>query len=254
MPGYIKINRKILDWEWYKNLNTCRLFFHILLKANWKDGKFEGKDVLRGSFITSIKRLSLETGLTENEVRTALSHLVKTGEITKQTTKKYTIITVNNYELYQDISVQIEKEHQTNHNNGKGIVEKKRDIATLRENIACYDQDCKAVIDYLNFKLGTNYRSSSKDIRKNIYARFKEGHTLEDFYKVIDVKCAEWNCEPKKGEKDMRPYLRPSTLFGKKFEEYLNQKSSHLKNDNRFNNFPQRKYDFDELEQKILDV
>ena len=44
--SYIKIDRKILDWEWYRNLNTCRLFFHLLLKANWKDGRFEGKERL----------------------------------------------------------------------------------------------------------------------------------------------------------------------------------------------------------------
>ena len=113
MSGYIKIDRKITEWEWYKNLNTKVVFFHCLLKANWKEGKFEGKIIKRGSFVTSIKKLSLELCLTEDEVRTAIKHLISTGEITKQTTNKYSVITVSNYELYQDIPEQIPSNSQT---------------------------------------------------------------------------------------------------------------------------------------------
>ena len=113
MSGYIKIDRKITEWEWYKNLNTKVVFFHCLLKANWKDGKFEGKIIKRGSFVTSIKKLSLELCLTEDEVRTAIKHLISTGEITKQTTNKYSVITVSNYELYQDVPEQIPSNSQT---------------------------------------------------------------------------------------------------------------------------------------------
>ena len=113
MSGYIKIDRKITEWEWYKNLNTKVVFFHCLLKANWKDGKFEGKIIKRGSFVTSIKKLSLELCLTEDEVRTAIKHLISTGELTKQTTNKYSVITVSNYELYQDVPEQFPNNSQT---------------------------------------------------------------------------------------------------------------------------------------------
>ncbi len=114
MGNYIKIDRKILEWEWYRNEHTKNIFFHCLLKANWKDGRFEGKIIPRGSFLTSVKKLSSELDLTEEEVRTALSHLVKTGELTKQTTNKYTVITVTNYALYQDITNQSPNNYQTN--------------------------------------------------------------------------------------------------------------------------------------------
>lgn len=113
MGNYIKIDRKILEWEWYKNLNTCRLFFHMLLKANWKDGRFEGNDIPRGSFVTSVKKLAFETDLTEDEVRTALKHLIKTGEITKRPTNKFTVITVSKYELYQENPKQFPNNSQT---------------------------------------------------------------------------------------------------------------------------------------------
>lgn len=112
--NYIKLSREILDWEWYHNINTCRVFLHMLLKANWKSGKFEGTMVPRGSFISSIGTLSMELNLTVDEIRTAVKHLEKTGEITKQTTNKYTIFTVKNYCRYQDVTEQIPNEYQTN--------------------------------------------------------------------------------------------------------------------------------------------
>lgn len=102
----------MLDWEWYKNEHTKNVFLHCLLKANWKDGKFQGIIIPRGTFITSIKKLSLELDLTEDEVKTALKHLIKTKELTKQTTNKYTVITVSNYDLYQIDPNQIQNNYQ----------------------------------------------------------------------------------------------------------------------------------------------
>jgi len=69
--NYIKLSRGLLEWEWYTDINTTRLFIHMLLKANWKDGNFKGTTVSRGSFVSSIGKLAGETGLTEREIRTA---------------------------------------------------------------------------------------------------------------------------------------------------------------------------------------
>ena len=98
---YIKIDRSILEWEWYTDINTKVLFFHMLLKANWKDGNFRGTTVPRGSFVSSIRKLSEETGLTEREIRTGISHLKSTGEVTQKGHSKYSVFTVNNYCEYQ---------------------------------------------------------------------------------------------------------------------------------------------------------
>lgn len=75
----------------------------------------------------------------------------------------------------------------------------------------------KEVIDYLNAVLGTNYRASSKKNATLINARLKEGFTVEDFKSVIDKKSSSWQGT------DMAKYLRPETLFGTKFEGYLNE-------------------------------
>lgn len=111
--NYIKLSRRMLEWEWYTNINTKILFFHCLLKANWKDGKFEGKVIKRGSFVSSISKLALETDLTQREVRTALEHLKSTGEVTIKTNNKYSIITVNNYCLYQAVDTQSDIQSDT---------------------------------------------------------------------------------------------------------------------------------------------
>lgn len=74
------------------------------------------------------------------------------------------------------------------------------------------------IIEHLNQKANKGFRWQSKATQKHIQARFKEGFTLEDFIKVIDFKVAEW-----KDDKKMQQYIRPETLFGTKFEGYLNQ-------------------------------
>lgn len=99
--GHIKIDRRILEWEWYKDLNTCRLFFHLLLRANWKDGRFQGMDIPRGSLVTSYNNLATETGLSVKNVRTALKHLETTGEVAVNRHPKFSVVTVNKYNLYQ---------------------------------------------------------------------------------------------------------------------------------------------------------
>lgn len=70
----------------------------------------------RGSFVTSVKQLSDDLKLTINKVRTALSNLEKTGEITRQTTNKYTVVSVVNYELYQSNNNQTTNGSQTDSN------------------------------------------------------------------------------------------------------------------------------------------
>lgn len=76
----------------------------------------------------------------------------------------------------------------------------------------------KNIVNYLNTTCNTNYRYSSDATKKKIRARLNEGFTEDDFYAVIDVKHGEWGNDP-----SMSKYLRPETLFGTKFEGYLNQ-------------------------------
>ncbi len=80
--SWIKIHNKFLNWEGYTDVNTKAVFIHCILKANWEDGLFRGIEASRGSFVTSRKQLSKELGLSEQEIRTAIKHLISTNEIT----------------------------------------------------------------------------------------------------------------------------------------------------------------------------
>ena len=124
--NYIKLSRGLLEWEWYTDINTTRLFIHMLLKANWKDGNFKGTTVPRGSFVSSIGKLSGETGLTEREIRTAISHLKKTGEVTSKTTNKFTVFTVVKYDLYQTTDKQNDRQPTGNRHSNDNNRRKER--------------------------------------------------------------------------------------------------------------------------------
>lgn len=100
--GFIKLHRKMLQWEWYTDINTKTVFLHCLFMANWKDSRFMGVDVPRGSFVSSYTQLAAQTKLSVKNVRTAINHLKATGELAVRTTSKFSVITVVNYNLYQD--------------------------------------------------------------------------------------------------------------------------------------------------------
>lgn len=99
--GFIKIYRNLTNWEWYLDVNTTKLFIHCLLMANWEDKEWKGIVVKRGSFITSLNKLSLGCGLTNRQTRTSLEKLILTNNVTSKATNKYRVITIPNYETYQ---------------------------------------------------------------------------------------------------------------------------------------------------------
>jgi|DEB0MinimDraft_6_1074348.scaffolds.fasta_scaffold39991_2 hypothetical protein len=136
--GFIKIDKRILEWGWYQDSNTFRLWIHLLLKANWKDKKFQSLLVKRGQLVTSVKNLSKDLELTTQQIRTSLKKLKETKEISEKTTNKFTLINIENYCLYQDNkeknNKQITNEQQTNNKQITTI----EDIKERKNNINPY--------------------------------------------------------------------------------------------------------------------
>ena len=112
--GYIFLHRKIMQWEWFDDHNTFRLFVCCLLLANWKDKIWHGIEIKRGQFVTSLEKLVNISTLTLQQVRTSLKRLILTNEITSKSTNKNRMITVLNYDKYQndllDYNKQINKQ------------------------------------------------------------------------------------------------------------------------------------------------
>ena len=153
-----------MNWEWYKDSNTKGVFIHCLLKANWKDGKFEGKVIKRGSFVTGRKKLAEELELSEQQVRTALKHLISTNEITISTTNKYSVITIVNYELYQQVNQQT---NQQLTNNQPTTNQQLTTIEEYKNNRIKDNSVCNNARENFNCHLGCKYKTENcKDCMK----------------------------------------------------------------------------------------
>ena len=101
MSGWIKIHRQITEWEWYRDANTFRVFMHLLLTANYEDKRWRNITVKRGQTVTGRMELAQILSLTERQIRTTLDKLKMSGVITVQATNQYSLITIENWAVYQ---------------------------------------------------------------------------------------------------------------------------------------------------------
>ncbi|WP_288339176.1 hypothetical protein [uncultured Allobaculum sp.] len=99
--GWVKLYRQITEWEWFTDPPTAHLFVYLLAAANREPTKYKGVEIPAGGLTTSRDALSKATGLSVKQVRTALDHLKRTGEVAIKTTNKYTLVIVNNWDNYQ---------------------------------------------------------------------------------------------------------------------------------------------------------
>lgn len=259
---YIKINRSLLDWDWYGDINTCRLFVHMLLKANWKDGNFRGEEIKRGSFVSSLSKLSDETNLSVREVRTAINHLEKTGEVTINRHSKYSVFTVNNYCAYQQSDTQADKQvtgnRQASDKQATTIEERKKERRKeyIDTDVSIMQHSVSAIIDAWNqlepYGIKMIYRINQGSKR---YTSLTELINQFGEEKVIDgidkVKASEFL----QGKTDARFslnfdwFIRPDNfekvLEGKYAEKFRKQTRNN-------NNFERRRYDMDSLEAQLV--
>lgn len=99
--GWIKLHRSLLDWQWASDPNVFLVFTRLLLKANHKDNVWKGIKIKRGQVLTGRHELAKEIGISERNIRTALTKLKSTSELTIKPTNKYSVISINNYDHYQ---------------------------------------------------------------------------------------------------------------------------------------------------------
>lgn len=242
--GFIKLFRQILDWEWYDDLPTCRLFIHLLLKANYAERNWHGQTIERGSCITSYATLASETGLSQEQIKRALKNLTKTGEIKRIATNKNTVICVIKYADFQGFGFeyneqttskeQAENKQKTNEqqtNNKQTTTTKEIKNKRNKESKNIYtslpeDKNITAIVEtviqMLNVetdkKDGEGFSPRAKKNVELISALIHEGYTVNDLKTVIEKKCDSWLTDPV-----MKSNLRPSVLFGDKFDEYLHE-------------------------------
>lgn len=244
---YIKIYRSILDWEWWMDMNTTRVFIYMLLKANWKDGKFKGVDIPRGSFVASIASISEGTGLTHDEVRTAIKHLISSNNIAKQSTNKYTVFTVLGYDLHQDTSQANPKQIPIH---SQAIPNDRRKEEGKKEN----NNITGACVRFEEF-WNSYPKQTHRMLAEQAYCMLVSSGITEDALITASGNYAEY-CNIKHTQQEFISHpdnwLNKSKWTDYTVENYKKPVPVKDGGKNKFNNFSQRNYDFDALEKQAL--
>ena len=180
-----------------------------------------------GFFYKSYKEWEEETGLTKRQVSYSIGKIKDLGLVETKLKKANgsptihykldydklldSIVTKCHYRLEQNVTIDSDKVSQS-------LTENTTENTT-ENNISTSKIPYKDIIDYLNEKADKRFKHTTANNQKFIRSRWNEGNKLDDFKRVIDIKVSQW-----KNDKDMNQYLRPQTLFGTKFESYLNEK------------------------------
>ncbi len=144
--GWVKLHRQLLNWEWYNDVNTTRVFLHLLIVANHKDNKWRGIDIKRGQRLTSVSALASETNLSIKNIRTSIKRLKSTNEVASYSTAQHTVFTMVNYDLYQDEASEVANKGQAK---GKQGATNKNDKTEKNVNKDLY----QLIVDEFNSKL-----------------------------------------------------------------------------------------------------
>lgn len=171
--GWIKLHRQILEWEWYNEPNTFRLFFHLLMKANHKPINFKGIIIKEGEVITGQRTLAKELNISRQEIRTALKNLLSTHEATHKTSLQGTIIQIVNFKKYQVPTHEATKHQPT--------------YAKMRKPVIAKDVE------------GQKEKKSSQATHNKKYSTYVNNniHAFSDFWNLYNKKVDRKKCEAK---------------------------------------------------------
>jgi len=111
---WIKLHDSWLEWEWHTDPNMVSLFFHLVSMASKFDTRYRGMELKRGQVIVGRRMLSEKTGISERTIRTCLARLEQTGEIIRKATNQFSVITICNYEHYQQKPTQSDQQLTSN--------------------------------------------------------------------------------------------------------------------------------------------
>ena len=207
---------------WYMNAplklteRQLLIYFYLYKKCDFDNMEVK---VTTSQIVTGVKIIEL----TDRIVNAELKKMIEAGflKLLKKGSKGnfsiYKIIKTSELSVTNAYVISNLKDSDSNALEGDGVTNAYLIGNSNTKNKEKENNIYNEVIKYLNEKANTNYRPSTKNTQSFISARLKEGFTVEDFKKVIDVKAKSWIGT------DFEKYLRPATLFGTKFENYLNE-------------------------------
>ncbi len=201
MCGWIKIYRDLLKWGWIESPKHLAVFIHLLLKANHEEKVWMKQVVKKGQLITGTHKLAAEVGISRQSLRTILSDLKSTNEITIKSTTKYSIISITNWEKYQKKDSDFKKINQqtdqqstndqptTNHKQECKELKNEKKERILKENIKRKTFEIeKNILEYWNSKNLKIWKGTDRQfllIEKNL-KKFKKSFQEPELLDAID--------------------------------------------------------------------
>lgn len=161
MTGWIKLHRKLKDWQWYDDHNATRLLIHLLISVNYEEKKWMGITIKPGSMAFSWETLSIQCGLSVMQCRTAMDKLISSKEVTREVTNKYQLITLVKWEELQSNDNQLTAELTNKQQaNNKQItttkedkeIKEKNSVPTKEEKIKSFKNSIKETNIYKSGK------------------------------------------------------------------------------------------------------
>ncbi len=228
--GFVKLWRCSLDSQVWRNEGLWRVWCWCLMKAaheqTWVPistgvGNTEVK-LEPGQFIFGRKSAAKSLRIPEGTIRKRMEKLKNIGNLTMQPATHFTIVTICNWEIYQ-----AKPDHKGHPKGQAGTTQgpprgHKEELKELKEEYTVPDPPLKdaipytKIISFLNEKSGRSFKPNTRATQLKIRARFNDGFSEDDFYTVIEKKISDWS-----GNLEMENFIRPETLFGNKFEGYL---------------------------------
>lgn len=220
--GWIKDYRKVEGNPIVtKDNDYFRIWYYLLHKATHeeRDILFNGKrmKLKPGQFTIGRNQIAVKCHCNTSKVQRVLKTFEIEHQIEQQMSNKCRLITIVNWDMYQQSEHQNEQQVNIKRTSSEHQVNTKQECKNVKNVKKTYIYIVKQVIDYLNSKTGSKYKHTTRVTQNKIIARLNEGYKLNDFIVVIDKKYDEWK------ETEFEKFLRPETLFGIKFESYLNQ-------------------------------
>ena len=214
--GWISLYKKFTNWEWYKDINVKVVFIHLLLKASYEDTIWNGIEIKRGQVLTSRKHLSEEIGLPERPTRTALKKLEATNELTIKTTNKYTLITVEKYEFYQNGNL------KTTSKATNELPNKTTSKATTSNNIYNNTINNNIILNYTTLNLLFNYLINN--VKKFENLNDNDRIAIVNVLKRLEIYVTSLNSIPKNMIDDLKlQYWTIKELYLSPYKLYLDK-------------------------------
>lgn len=170
--GWIKLHRKMVDWEWYTDANTFRLFMHLLITVNYKDKPWRGMVIKAGQRVAGRIALAEELGLTERQIRTSLTKLKTTNKIAIKTTSKFSVITLVKWEKYQAEDIEATSKTTSNESNERPTSDQQTTTSKeCKERKKEKKEDIGAFPEWLPIDDWEGFCEMRKKIKKPLTAR-----------------------------------------------------------------------------------